>query len=246
MHWFDELVNQGGQWLHGHLQPGSLTAIGVVFLAGLLTSLTPCVYPMIPVTVTYIGGAAGGNRRRTFSLSFVYVLALAVVYAALGVTAPLLGKTFGMFTRSPWVYGPVGVLFVLFGLAMLDLFTIPIPGFASGMQARGARRGGYLGAALMGVASGFVAAPCAAPVLSGLLAYVAQTRNAVWGGTLMFVFALGLGTLLMLLGIFSGLLASLPRSGPWMVWIKKGFGIILILIGGSYLFNAVQMARGLA
>jgi thiol:disulfide interchange protein DsbD len=95
----------------------------------------------------------------------------------------------------------------------------------------------------MGVAAGFVAAPCTAPVLGLLLAYVGQTRNVVWGGTLLFVFALGLGLLLMLLGIFSGLLASLPKAGVWMDRIKKGFGVAMILIGGWFLWQAIDLWR---
>jgi len=240
-----ETLNEWGfhlsQTLQGQLQAGSVGAIFVVFAAGVLTSLTPCVYPMIPVTVTYIGGAAGGNRRRAVALSVTYVLGLSLMYAALGVVASLLGKIFGEFTRSPWVFGTVGLIIIGLGLAMLDVFTIPA--LMTGMQGEGARRGGFLGAALMGVAAGFVAAPCTAPVLGLLLAYVGQKQNVAWGATLLFVFALGLGLLLMLLGIFSGLLASLPRGGAWMDRIKKGFGIAMILIGAGFLWKAFDLWR---
>jgi thiol:disulfide interchange protein len=236
-------INEWGyalsQTLQGQLDAGSASAIFVVFAAGVLTSFTPCVYPMIPVTVTYIGGAAAGNRRRAVALSGTYVLGLAVVYAGLGIAAALLGKIFGEFTRNPYVYGAVGLIIIALGLAMLDVFTIPA--LATGLQGQGARKGGYWGAALMGVAAGFVAAPCTAPVLGLLLAYVGQTRNVVWGGSLLFVFALGLGLLLMLLGIFSGLLANLPRAGVWMVRIKKGFGIAMLVIGAVFVGLAVRM-----
>src|SRR6185436_14165523 len=113
-------------------------------------------------------------------------------------------------------------LILLFGVAMLD--WIRIPAFLSGVQSQGARSGGYGGALLMGMAAGFVAAPCTAPVLGLLLTYVAHTRDVAWGGALLVVFALGLSLLLMLLGIFSGYLASLPRAGSWMDVVKKGFG----------------------
>ena len=228
-----------GQTLQGQLQAGSVTAIFVVFAAGVLTSFTPCVYPMIPVTVTYIGGAAGGDRRRAVALSVTYVLGLAAMYAALGIAAALLGKIFGDFTRNPWVYGSVGAIIFVLGLAMLDVFTIPA--LMTQIQGKGARRGGFAGAALMGVAAGFVAAPCTAPVLGLLLTYVGQTRNVVWGGSLLFVFALGLGLLLMLLGIFSGMLASLPKAGAWMDRIKKGFGVAMLVIGLWFAWMAVRM-----
>jgi thiol:disulfide interchange protein DsbD len=242
--WINEMGQALSSTLQGHLETGSLTAVFYVFLAGVLTSFTPCVYPMIPVTVTYIGGSAGGNRRRAVGLSLVYVLGLSLVYAALGVVTALLGKTFGQFTRSPWIYGIVGALIVLFGIAMLDLVTLRVPALFSGIQVKGARRGGYLGAGLMGAAAGFVAAPCTAPVLGLLLVYVSQTKDVMWGGTLLLVFALGLGLLLMLLGIFSGLLASLPRAGSWMAWIKRGFGVGMILTGAWFLLQAALIARG--
>lgn len=238
-----ETINAWGfalsETLKAQLAAGSLSAVFVVFAAGVLTSFTPCVYPMIPVTVTYIGGAAGGNRRRAVGLSVTYVLGLAAMYAALGVAAAMLGKIFGEFTRSPWVFGAVGLIIAGLGLGMLGVFTIPA--LMTGLQGQGARRGGFLGAALMGVAAGFVAAPCTAPVLGLLLAYVGQTRNVVWGGSLLFVFALGLGLLLMLLGIFSGLLTSLPKAGRWMDLIKKGFGFAMIAIGAVFLWKAVDL-----
>lgn len=230
-----------GQSLEGYLAQGSLLAIAVVFAAGVLTSLTPCVYPVIPVTVTYLGGAASGSRRRAVTLSLTYVLGLAVVYASLGVMASALGETFGDFTYNPWVYGTVGLVIVLFGLSMLDLFTIPVPGFMAGLQSKGAQRGGHLGALLMGAAAAFVTAPCSAPVLGVLLLTVAHSGNVVWGSFLLFVFALGLSLLLLLLGIFSGMLANLPRPGTWMDWVKKGFGVLMIVAGGYFLVKAIGM-----
>jgi thiol:disulfide interchange protein DsbD len=241
-----ERINEWGfalsQTLQGQLEAGSAAAVFVVFAAGVLTSFTPCVYPMIPVTVTYIGGASAGSRRRAVTLSLVYVLGMAIVYALLGVAAAMFGKIFGNFTRTPIVYGAVGLLIVLFGLGMLDLYAIRVPAFFSGVQREGVRRGGYPGAALMGIAAGFVAAPCTAPVLGLLLTYVASTGRVVWGGALLFLFALGLGTLLLLVGIFSGMLGSLPRAGAWMDRLKKGFGVAMLVVGAWFLWEAVRMA----
>jgi thiol:disulfide interchange protein DsbD len=233
--------------VEGQLEAGSIAALLVVFAAGVLTSFTPCVYPMIPVTVTYIGGASAGKRSRAVSLSAVYVLGLALIYAALGIVTALLGKTFGSVTRTWWIYGGVTLLIVLFGLAMLDVFSIPVPGFAGRVQSKGTQKGGFVGALLMGVAAGFVAAPCTAPVLGILLIYVAQTGasgnvgDVMWGGTLLLVFALGLGLLLMLLGIFSGLLSSLPKAGVWMNRIKVVFGVGMLIIGAYFLWVTVDL-----
>lgn len=242
---FLERINEWGfalgQTLQGQLEAGAVSAVFVVFLAGVLTSFTPCVYPMIPVTVTYIGGASAGNRRRAVLLSSVYVLGMAVIYAALGIVAALVGKTFGNFTRNPIVYAAVGLLIVVFGVAMLGVVNVRVPAFFGGLQREGVQRGGVLGAALMGVAAGFVAAPCTAPVLGLLLTYVATTRNVVWGSTLLFVFALGLGMLLLLLGIFSGMLSAMPKAGAWMDVVKRVFGGLMLLIGAWFLFQAVWM-----
>ena len=232
---------QLGQLLEGHMEPWSMVALFAVFVAGVVTSFTPCVYPMIPVTVTYIGGAAGGSRKRAVLLSVIYASGLAVVYASLGVAAAVLGKTFGSFTRTPWIFGGVGLLFLFFGIMMLGWITIPVPGFAGKVQAEGTRRGGWLGALLIGAAAGFVAAPCTAPVLASVLVYVARTRDVLWGGTLLLVFAVGLSLLLMFLGIFSGLLASLPRAGAWMDRIKIVFGVGMLLVAAWFLYKAIVM-----
>jgi thiol:disulfide interchange protein DsbD len=230
-----------GQILQGQLDAGSLSAVFVVFAAGVLTSFTPCVYPMIPVTVTFIGGAAQGSRRRAVFYSLIYAGGLAVVYASLGVAAALFGKTFGSFTRTWWIYGGVGLLFLFFGVAMLGWIAIPVPGFAGKVQTEGTRRGGPLGALLIGIAAGFVAAPCTAPVLAALLVYVARTRDVLWGGTLLLVFSIGLSLLLVLLGIFSGMLSSLPQAGAWMDRIKIAFGIGMMLVALWFLYQAGVM-----
>jgi thiol:disulfide interchange protein DsbD len=231
------------QTLQAQLQAGSLGALVYVFAAGLLTSFTPCVYPMIPVTVTFIGGAAAGDRLRAVTLSSVYVAGLALVYATLGMATALAGKQFGALTRSPWIYGGVALVVAAFGAAMLDWISIPVPSIFGQVQSRGARRGGHAGALVMGMTAGLVAAPCTAPVLGLLLVYVATTRDVVWGGTLLLVFALGLGFLLLVVGIFSGLLANLPRAGAWMVRLKQAFGIGMLFLAAWFGYQAIGMIR---
>lgn len=230
------------QALQGQLERGSLVALLTAFAAGVVTSFTPCVYPMIPVTVAYMGSSGLGRRGRVLGLCTVYVLGLAVVYAALGVAAALLGRTFGEFTRSPWTYGAVGLLVVALGLGMLDLISIPLPRFVTGIQQSGSRRGGFAGALLMGVAAGFVAAPCTAPVLGVLLLVVAARQQVLWGGFLLLAFSLGLSVLLLIVGLSAGLLGSLPRPGPWMQRVKLGFAALILAVGAGFLLQAVRMA----
>jgi len=236
-----DLISRWSNELRLLLEPrlGSFSPLAylIVFAAGILTSFTPCVYPMIPVTVTYIGGAQAGSKKRAALRTLVYVLGIAVVYSSLGAFAALTRRFFGQISTSPWIYFTVGNVIILFGLSMLDAVVIPVPG----VLARGAKGGdNYLGALVMGMASGLVAAPCTAPVLGTLLIYVGSSGNVAYGASLLFTFALGLGFLLLLLGTFAGALASLPKAGTWMVTIKKAFGFGMILVGEYFL---VQMGR---
>ena len=223
--------------LEPRLHSFSPLAYVIVFAAGVLTSFTPCVYPMIPVTVTYIGGAQAGSKKRAALRTLVYVLGIAIVYSSLGAFAALTRTFFGQISTNPWIYFIVGNVIILFGLSMLDAIVIPIPG----MLTRGSKGGdNYLGALVMGMASGLVAAPCTAPVLGTLLIYVGSSGSMAYGASLLFTFAFGLGFLLLILGTFAGALASLPRAGAWMVTVKKVFGLGMILVGEYFL---VKMGR---
>jgi thiol:disulfide interchange protein len=223
--------------LEPRLQSFSPLAYLIVFAAGVLTSFTPCVYPMIPVTVTYIGGAQAGSKKRAALRTLVYVLGIAIVYSALGAFAAMTKRFFGQIATNPWIYFAVGNVIILFGLSMLDAVIIPIPG----ILARGAKGGeNYLGALVMGMASGLVAAPCTAPVLGTLLIYVGSSGSVPYGASLLFTFAFGLGFLLLILGTFAGALASLPKAGAWMVTVKKAFGLGMILVGEYFL---IRMGR---
>jgi thiol:disulfide interchange protein len=241
-----ERINEWGyalsQTLQGQLESGSIGAVFVVFAAGLLTSFTPCVYPMIPVTVTYIGTAASGSRKRAVTLSIMYALGLALLYSGLGIVAALVGQTFGNISQNIWINAGVAVILGLLAAAMLGWINIPVPGFAGKVQSGGVKKGGHLGAFFVGIAAGFVAAPCTAPVLGFLLAYVAKTRDVAWGGLLLFVFALGLSFLLMLLGIFSGMLSNLPKAGRWMNSVKVVFGLGMFAVAAYFLWKATSIA----
>ncbi len=220
-----------------YIQGSFVMAYLAVYLGGVLVSFTPCVYPVIPITVAYIGGQSSGSKLRGFILSIFYVLGMALAYTCLGNFAALTGRLFGQIQTSPWTYFIVANICILLGLSMLEVFTLPLPSFLTRFQPKEKRKG-ILGSFLVGAASGFVLGPCTAPVLAVLLGFVAARQNIIFGMSLLFVFAFGMGTLLIVLGTFTGLLANIPKAGMWMVRTKKIFGWILIGMGEYFLINA--------
>jgi thiol:disulfide interchange protein DsbD len=217
------------------LQGSPFVAVALLFAAGVLTSLTPCIYPMIPITVGVIGGTAdaGRSRGRTVVLTLTYVAGLALFYALLGTIAGATGTLFGTIGANPWARFAVGNLLLLFGLAMLDVFPVSAPQKLLAWVGR--MQGGTMpGVFLLGATSGIVAAPCGAPAFAAVLTWVAGTGSPVLGFFYLFVFSLGMTALLVVVGLFSGTLAALPRSGRWMVWIKKLGGILLIAMAEYY------------
>jgi thiol:disulfide interchange protein DsbD len=225
------------QGLEGYLSASPFLAYIAVFLSGVLTSFTPCVYPMIPITIAYIGGRSGESRLKGLSLSIFYVIGMAATYSALGAFAALTGKLFGAASTNPILYLVVANIFIFLGLSMLDVFTLPIPSFLTSRQP-GKKGGGYFGAFLVGLLAGTVAAPCTAPVLGVVLTFVAAKQNVIYGMTLLFIFSVGLGTLLIIVGTFAGLMSSMPKTGKWSVVIKKFFGWVMIGTGEFFLIQA--------
>jgi thioredoxin:protein disulfide reductase len=213
----------------GH--PSLLFALGY----GVLTALTPCVYPMIPITVSIFGAKAGVPRGRALALATAYVVGIAVMFGGLGTAFGLLGRAFGTFLANPWVIVPLALFFAAMGLSMFGAFEIALP---SGLQGRLSRVGGrgFLGAFGMGLVAGIIAAPCTGPPLASLLAYVATTRNGGWGFVLLATYGAGVGLPFWLLAGFS---MSLPRPGRWMEWVKSVFGIALFAAALYYLKNVV-------
>src|SRR5437660_1544519 len=211
---------------------------GAAFLfaltAGLLTALTPCVYPMIPITIS-IFGARNTSRPRALVLATIYVAGIAVTFGTLGTTFALLGRAFGTFLANPWVVVPLALLFVAMAVSMFGAFELSLP---QGLQQRLNRVGGrgLGGAFLMGLVGGIIAAPCTGPPLAGILAYVATTRDAVRGFGLMATYAGGIGIPFWAIAGFS---MSLPRSGRWMESVKSVLGIALLVAALYYLKNVV-------
>jgi thiol:disulfide interchange protein DsbD len=230
----ENLINN----LSFHLQGSTLLAFTAAYLGGVVISFTPCTYPLIPVTVGFIGARGAGSKLRGFLLSLFYVAGLAATYAALGAVAALSGKLFGQMQTTPWVYILMANLCLIMGLAMLDVFKISLPVPQRLAKYSGGGKKGFFSSFLLGAASGFVIGPCTAPVLAVLLGYVALQTNLVMGVALLFVFAFGMGTLLIILGTFAGLLSALPRSGKWMTVVTRIFGVILIGAAQYFLYIA--------
>ena len=223
---------------------GFAVVLLLLFAGGLALNLTPCVYPVIPLTVSFFGGQAKGESGRVFGLASLYVLGMATTYSALGVAAALSGKLFGAALQSPWVLAAVAAVLVALALSMFGLYDIRMP--TSWMQKTGARSG-RAGAYAMGLLVGVVAAPCVGRFVLGLLAFVAARQNAALGFLFFFVLSLGLGLPYLFLAAFSGSLSRLPRAGEWMEGVKSVFGWILLAMAAYFLRTRRSAARrGLA
>ncbi len=206
------------------------------FGAGLAVSFSPCVYPVMPITASILGSLnTQGSKWRGFLISLVYVLGLAITYCLLAMGAALTGKIFGQYQNNPVIYIVVANVLIVFALAMFDVIPMPMLGFNFQQRIKITNLGAVL---LMGMAAGLVVGPCTAPILGSLLLYVASKQNVFYGASLLFVFSYGVGASLILIGTFSNLVANLPRSGRWLIWIKRIAGAVLLIIAQQLLLKA--------
>jgi cytochrome c-type biogenesis protein len=216
-----------------------VASLVALFGAGLLTSLSPCIFPMIPITVGIISGSSAGGatpRSRVVGRTLTYVLGLALLYALMGLVAGLTGTLFGTVASNPYVRVALANLLVLFALALLDVFPVNVPQRLA-TWAAGLSGGSYPAVFLLGATSGIVAAPCGAPAFAAVLTWVAATHSGVLGFVYLFVFSLGMTAVLAAVGLFSGLLTVLPKPGPWMAWIKRLSAVVLLLVAEYYLIQ---------
>jgi cytochrome c-type biogenesis protein len=230
------------QGLSQTLHDRPLVALVTLFGAGVLTSLTPCIYPMIPITASVVAGSGSEETpfRRRLALTLTYVTGLALLYAVMGLVAGMTGSLFGTVASNPWARVVTGLLLLVFGLAMLDVIPVPVPARLS--RWAGTLQGGsYPAVLLLGATSGLVAAPCGAPAFAAVLTWVATTGSALWGFVYLFVFSIGMTALLVGVGLSSGALTTLPRAGRWMVWIKKAAGVVLVGVAVYYFWLAWQV-----
>jgi thiol:disulfide interchange protein DsbD len=214
--------------LQGAASQGSWAYVLLLaFLSGILVSFTPCVYPMIPVTVGILQSQAVQSAWRNFGLTMSYVFGIATVHAVLGYLAATTSMIFGQWLSNPWFILFIILFFLYFAFSMFGFYEIYMPKFllsGSGVQAKGS----FFGSFIFGLISGTVASPCLTPVLAFLLGFVAKIANPVLGFLTLFVFALGMGMILIIVGSFSGVLSTLPKAGQWMDEIKKVFGFAML------------------
>lgn len=217
----------------------SLTLI-FIFLGGLALNLTPCVYPIIPITISFFVGQSSGKIGQSFFLALIYVLGMSITYSALGVGAAMTGGLLGSSLQNPFVLMIISGVFLAFAASMFGAFEIRVPAFLN--QVAGGSRRGIVGSLIMGLTVGIVAAPCIGPFVLSLLTYVAAKGDPFVGFLLFFVLSMGLGLPYLILGTFSGSVKSLPRSGEWMIWVKKVFGIVMLAMAVYFIATLIPDA----
>lgn len=238
-------TNESGRFAELLARHGAVVAIAAAFGAGFLASLTPCVYPMVPITVSVFGASSASStkpgRLRAVGLSGAFVLGIATLFTPLGVVSALTGKLLGSALASTWVVVSLALLFTALAASMFGAFELALP--ASVTNRLSAVGGvGYRGAFAMGLVMGLIAAPCTGPFLTGVLTVIATTKNVALGSGALFAFSLGLGVVFFVAGAFG---ASLPKSGAWMVGVKWVSGVALAYLAFSYLRDHFPAVRAL-
>ncbi len=205
---------------------GLLLSLIFVFIGGLALNLTPCVYPLIPITVGFFGGQSEGSTKKLFLMGSLFVIGMALTYSIIGVVTALSGAVFGSLLQNPIVIISIALVFIVLSLSMFGVYEFQLPN--SLVAKAGGAKSGYYGAFFMGLTMGIVAAPCIGPFVLGLVTYVAAKADPYYGFLMFFVLALGLGLPYLVLAVFSGKIKKLPKAGEWMEAVKHIFGFILI------------------
>lgn len=208
----------------------------LVFIAGILTSFTPCIFPMIPITLSVLGhNNHTKSRKENFLRSVIYVMGISTTYSTLGVLAALTGSLFGKVLSNNYVLGFLVLIFIFMAFSMWGFFHIEAPAFLRNrFGGSSAHKKNYWGIFLVGLFAGIVASPCVGPVLVSILGYVSTTQNAALGFGLLFTYAIGLGMLFIAIGLFSEVIKLLPKSGAWMNTVKGILGFFMILTALYY------------
>jgi thiol:disulfide interchange protein DsbD len=226
--------------LHGWAMIWTLLGI---FAGGIALNLTPCVYPLIPITVSYFGGKTGPGQGRLYLHGACYIGGLAVTNSMLGVTAALTGGLMGAMLQNPVVLGTIAAILIFFATSLFGFWELRMPYRIT--QAASKSYSGYFGSLFMGITLGVVAAPCIGPFVLGLLTWVAAMGSPWLGFFIFFTLSLGLGLPLFILAMFSGKLDKLPRSGEWMIWIRKLMGWVLVGMAAYFIRPLLPSSTGI-
>ncbi len=223
---------------------GYLLTFFFIFLMGLALNLTPCIYPLIPITISYFGGQSDGKSSRPLLLAVVYVFGMSITYSILGTVAATTGSLFGSALQNMWVIVFIAAVMVTLATSMFGLWEIRLPGFLT--RRTGSARQGYLGALFMGLTVGLLAAPCIGPFVLALLTYVGELGKPILGFLMFFTLAWGMGLPFIVLATASGSISRLPRSGHWMEWVRKIFGFILLMMAVYFAVHLLGRALSTA
>lgn len=209
------------------------------FFGGVLVSFSPCVYPLLPVSTSYIGINAVNSKLKGFTLSLTYVTGIAVTYAILGLIASLTGSIFGRISSHYITYMVVGGVMLIFSFSMFDLFHLSLFDKIR-LPKHNHKKHDYLSTFILGLISGLVVGPCVTTVLGAILAYLATKRNLFYGATLLFVFAYGMGLIFILIGTFSGFLLNLPKPGRWLKYLRRLSAVIVLIMGLYFIREGIR------
>lgn len=216
-----------------------LIGLGVSFLAGVLVSFSPCIYPLIPITLGVIGATAAKGHAKGFAATALFVLGICVTYTTLGVVASFFGVLFSKFFLNPFSYILLIIFFAVGALSLLDIIKINIPFFNFSLPHK--RQGFWL--FVMGLASGLAVIPCNFPVLGTILALISRKQNVLYGALCLFLFSLGYGTILLIVGAFGSLIVRLPKQGNWLNVIKKILGVVLLVVAAYFVKQLMEVIR---
>lgn len=213
--------------------------LGVSFLAGLAVSLSPCIYPLIPITLGIVGVKSATTKLKGFFISLVFVLGIAFIYTSLGIISSLVGILLGTFFINPLAYLILTIIFFLLGLSLLGGIRINIPFFSFNYE--GSVNKEFFSIFTLGIISGLAIIPCNFPVLGAILSLISLKRNILYGGVALFLFSFGYGAILIILGTFTSLIRKLPKQGLWLIITKKILGLILIAVGIYFLLKFITI-----
>jgi thiol:disulfide interchange protein DsbD len=216
-----------------------ILGLGASFLAGVLVSFSPCIYPLIPITLGISGAAASSTKLKGFFISIVFVSGVAAIYTFLGVLSSLAGTLLARFFINPVTYFILTIIFLFLGASYFGIVTLKIPVF-SPQYDYGAKKG-FLSIFILGILSGLAIIPCNFPVLGAILSLISLKKNILYGGFALFLFSFGYGAILIFLGTFAVLIRKLPKQGLWLIIIRKSLGLIFIIIGIYFLLKFINL-----